>query len=65
MFYVANIAEACETLAGRGVTLAEPLAPMGGPGSTFFSAGFRTPHGVSVTLWGTHDPGEDASAPTT
>jgi hypothetical protein len=52
MFYLDNIREACNALAARGVAFHEPLAPVGGEGSAFHSAEFRTPHGVSVTLWG-------------
>ena len=53
MFYVDNIVDACAALEERGVSFHEPLAPMGGPDSTFQSAEFKTPHGVPVCLWGT------------
>jgi hypothetical protein len=53
MFYVDNIVDACAALEERGIAFEEPLAPMGGPESTFMSAEFKTPHGVPVSLWGT------------
>ena len=62
LFYVDNLEEACATLASRGVAFTEPPAPRGGPESTFYSAEFRTPHGVSVSLWGVVDPAKRVSA---
>ena len=57
-FMLKDVLTAAKELESRGIVFDEAPKPFGDETSPLYSAKFRTPHGISVILWGLVEPKE-------